>query len=106
MLPVQRLLASLQKPIIITLITPDQHEQSSEIVYQHQSRKTHSIREDLSFILPPKLDFYLLKSVAVSSNGLVCTASHPSTPDIIVNGQRRVPHYKYPNAKFGDVCVV
>jgi hypothetical protein len=32
--------------------------------------------------------------------------SRPSTPDILVTGVRRTPHYSIPDLKFGDVCMV
>ena len=32
--------------------------------------------------------------------------SRQSTADIIVTGRRRVDHYKFPELKLGDVCMV
>ena len=58
------------------------------------------------YFLPPELDFWLLKYIGDCSNGMISSASSPSTPDIIVTGQRRPPHYKHQYPPFGLVAVI
>ena len=56
--------------------------------------------------MPSELDIYADQWVADVANGNPNSRSRPSTADIIVTGQRRVDHYKFPELKLGDVCMV
>lgn len=107
MLPVVHLLGALKpRPIILTLITPDQKEQSAEIMYQHLLGRIRAVSESAPFFFPPTLQFHQLQWVGDRSNALVTDKTSPSTPDILVTGRRREPHYKYPDAAFGSVWAI
>ena len=60
----------------------------------------------MPFYFPPELDIYADQWVADVANSIGNSRSRPSTADIIVTGQRRIEHYKYPGLKLGDVCMV
>ena len=92
--------------IAITFSPPGTHAQRIERYIGFSDDRKLACLASLPFYFPPELNIYAGQWVADVTNSICNSRSRPSTADIIVTGQRRIEHYKYPGLKLGDVCMV
>jgi hypothetical protein len=103
--PVKVMLALLQ--IELKLMEPGAHEKLLENSVGHEAGRERAVLSSLPWYLPAQYEVYLEKWIKDNSNGMPNSRSSPSTPDILVTGQRRPLHYKYPGATaFGTTAMV
>jgi hypothetical protein len=105
--PVVDMLAAVEPHnIILTFCDPGSHQKRAEKMIGSNDARKRAVEAGLSFIVPPKYDIYVNKWIADCQNGLPNSRSRPSTAEILVTGQRRVPHYEHPGLSFGSICMV
>ena len=92
--------------IVLTLCPPGQHQQRIERCIGFTDDRKVALLYELPFYLPPQYDIFADKWICDVANSVPNSHSRPSTPDILVTGARRVPHYSIPDLKFGNVCMV
>ena len=104
-IPVITMLAKLQ--VKMTLVTPGEHEHFIENRIGSQAGRLRAMLSALPFHLPAEYEPYAERWIYQCSNGMPNSRSAPSTPDILVTGCPRVPHYKLPHQiSFGTMCTV
>jgi len=92
--------------ILMTLVAPGQHAQRVERSIGSSAAWRRAVLASLPYVLPLQYDLYLLMWIADVANGVPNVHSHPTVPDVLVTGRRRVEHYKYPELRFGQTCMV
>jgi len=92
--------------ILMTLVAPGQHAQRVERSIGSSAAWRRAVLASLPYILPLQYDLYLLMWIADVANGMPNVHSHPTVPDVLITGRRRVEHYKYPELRFGQTCMV
>jgi hypothetical protein len=91
--------------INLALMDPGSHEHFLENSVGSTAGRMRAVFSSLPWILPAQYMAYLERWVMDNSNAMPNSRSRPSTPDVLVTGCRRVPHYKTPIA-FGATCMV
>lgn len=105
--PVVGMLAAVEPhSILLTFCDPGAHQRRMERMIGSADERKRAVVAGLSYIVPQKYDIYVNKWIADCQNGLPNSRSRPSTPEILVTGQRRVPHYEHPGLSFGSICMV
>ena len=92
--------------ILLTLCPPGQHQQRIERCIGFTDDRKVALLYELPYYLPPQYDVFADRWICDIANSVPNSHSRPSTPDVLVTGARRVPHYLFPGLKFGDVCMV
>ena len=102
--PVPAMLAPFN--ILMTFVSPGQFCQRMENVVQTQDNRKRAVAATLPFVIPPKYDAYARRWVADTQNDQPNSLSRPSCAQVLVTGERRVLHYKFPMLSFGSCCMV
>ena len=92
--------------IRMILVTPGQHAQRVERSIGSSAGWRRAILASLSYVLPPQYELYLYVWIADVSGGVPNVHSAPTVSDVLVTGQHRPDHYKYPELRFGLTCMV
>jgi len=104
LVPVIEILATAG--IHLSLVDPGQHAQRAERSVQTVGQRRRAVLAGLPYYMPLQYCPYAERWVCDTINGLPNSRSRPSTADILVTGQSRPTHYKYPGLGFGAVCMV
>jgi len=92
--------------ILLTLVASGQHAQRVERSIGSSDVWRRAVLASLPSVLPMQYELYLLIWIADVANGAPNVHGHPTVPDVLVSGRRRVEHYKYPEMRFGQTCMV
>ena len=92
--------------ILLTFCAPGQFAKKIESAVGHMDSRLTAVLASYSFYPPLEVEPYVHQWMCGCHNGLPNAVSRPLTPDLIRLGRSREPHYKHPDLKLFDVCMV